>query len=108
MVREEWYLKAHPAYRAASLTDYLLIKELDKWAGNPPVSTKRNGLLLINPSGTEQKTYFNLPEKWQKDDPSPYSAGIPTELDREQITGSCRDWISTDSYVSMHNEDKGL
>ncbi len=75
MVREEWYLKAHPAYRAASLTDYLLIKELDKWAGNPPVSTKRNGLLLVNTSGSEQKTYFNLPEKWQKDDPSPYSAG---------------------------------
>ena len=75
MVREEWYLKAHPAYRAASLSDYLLIKELDKWAGNPPVSTKRNGLLLINPSGSEQKTYFNLPEKWQKDDPSLYSAG---------------------------------
>jgi len=75
MVREEWYLKAHPAYRAASLTDYLLIKELDKWAGNPPVSSKRNGLMLVNTSGSEQKTYFDLPVKWKKDDPSLYSAG---------------------------------
>lgn len=35
-------------------------------------------------------------------------AGIPTELDNEQIIGSCRDWISTDTYVSMHNKDKGI
>lgn len=75
MVRREWYLKAHPAYRASSLTDYLLVKELDNWVGNPPVSTHRNGVLIINPSGSEQLAFFNLPEKWQQDDPSPYSAG---------------------------------
>jgi len=36
------------------------------------------------------------------------TAGIPTELDDEQLNGSCHDWVSTDNYVSIHKEDKSI
>lgn len=31
------------------------------------------------------------------------SAGTPVEFEREQLTGSCRDWITVDSYVALHD-----
>jgi len=33
------------------------------------------------------------------------TAGTATEFDAEQIPGCCRDWVTADSYVAMHNQD---
>jgi len=32
---------------------------------------------------------------------------IPVELDREQLAGSCRDWVTVSSFASIHHQDKG-
>ncbi len=31
------------------------------------------------------------------------TAGVVTEYDREQIPGCCRDWITADTYIALHN-----
>jgi hypothetical protein len=36
------------------------------------------------------------------------TAGIPTELDAEQIPGSCRDWVTVDTFASVHRPDGGV
>lgn len=36
------------------------------------------------------------------------TAGIPTELDAEQLAGSCRDWVTVDSFASVHQADFGV
>jgi hypothetical protein len=36
------------------------------------------------------------------------TAGIPTELDAEQIPGSCRDWITAETFASVHHPDFGV
>ncbi len=36
------------------------------------------------------------------------TAGIPTELDAEQIPGSCRDWVTVDTFASVHEPDFGV
>ncbi len=36
------------------------------------------------------------------------TAGVPTELDAEQIPGSCRDWVTVDTYASVHQPDFGV
>ena len=36
------------------------------------------------------------------------TAGIPTELDEEQIAGSCRDWVTVETFASIHQADRGV
>jgi hypothetical protein len=36
------------------------------------------------------------------------TAGAPTELDAEQIPGSCRDWVTTETFASVHQPDFGV
>jgi hypothetical protein len=43
---------------------------------------------------------LNLPEGWRSHFDT---AGVPTELDAEQIPGTCRDWVTVDSYVTVHH-----
>ena len=58
---------------------------------------------------TPEAIYFafplNLPAAWQAHFDT---AGIPTELDREQIPGTCRDWVTVDSWASVHHGDFGV
>jgi hypothetical protein len=48
---------------------------------------------------------LNLPEGWRSHFDT---AGVPTELDAEQIPGTCRDWVTVDSYVSVHHGRRGV
>ncbi|GAB4161889.1 MAG: hypothetical protein Fur005_19790 [Roseiflexaceae bacterium] len=34
--------------------------------------------------------------------------GTPTQLDREQIPGCCRDWVTVSGYAAVHTADAGL
>jgi alpha-mannosidase len=36
------------------------------------------------------------------------TAGIPTELDAEQLPGACRDWVTVDTFASLHQADFGV
>jgi alpha-mannosidase len=48
---------------------------------------------------------LNLPANWRAHFDT---AGIPTELDVEQIPGSCRDWVTAESFASIHQPDFGV
>ena len=58
---------------------------------------------------TPESIYFafplNLPAGWQAHFDT---AGIPTELDTEQIPGTCRDWVTVDTWASVHQGDFGV
>jgi len=58
---------------------------------------------------TAEATYFafplNLPKNWQSHFDT---AGIPVELDADQLPGASRDWVTVESFVSVHNSDKGV
>ncbi|HEX2099791.1 MAG TPA: hypothetical protein VHF69_03950, partial [Candidatus Synoicihabitans sp.] len=32
------------------------------------------------------------------------TAGVPVEFEREQLPGACRDWVTVDSWVALHDE----
>jgi alpha-mannosidase len=57
---------------------------------------------------TPEALYFvfplNLPGGWRCHFDT---AGVPTELDHEQIARSSRDWVTVDSFVTMHAPDLG-
>jgi hypothetical protein len=36
------------------------------------------------------------------------AAGVPTQWDCEQLDGSCKNWVSTGSWVSVHNAGAGV
>ncbi|MFC4599900.1 hypothetical protein [Cohnella hongkongensis] len=59
-----WGHKAHFAHQANSLSGYLLNRELERFAGNPPQSGKPEGTLLVNASPVEQTIDLRLPEYW--------------------------------------------
>ncbi|XID92362.1 glycosyl hydrolase-related protein [Paenibacillaceae bacterium WGS1546] len=59
-----WGHKAHYAHQANSLSGYLLNRELERFAGNPPQSGKPEGTLLVNASPVEQTVDVRLPEVW--------------------------------------------
>ena len=48
---------------------------------------------------------LNLPANWRAHFDT---AGVPTELDAEQIPGSCRDWVTTETFASVHQPDFGV
>ena len=36
------------------------------------------------------------------------TAGMPTELDTQQLPGVCRDWVTSESFVSVHQPRQGV
>jgi hypothetical protein len=58
---------------------------------------------------TAESIYFtfplNLSEGWQCHF---NTAGIPLKLDAEQLPGSSRDWVTVESFVSVHSPEKGV
>ena len=48
---------------------------------------------------------LNMPADWRAHFDT---SGIPTELDAEQIPGSCRDWVSVDTFASVHRPECGV
>jgi len=47
---------------------------------------------------------INLDEGWR----GYFDTGdVPLELDKEQISGTCRDWVTVSSFASIHNNNKG-
>jgi hypothetical protein len=58
---------------------------------------------------TAEATYFvfplNLPKNWKCHFDT---AGMPVELDTEQLPGASRDWVTVESFVSVHHSDKGV
>lgn len=58
---------------------------------------------------TPEALYFVFPLKlaagWQAHFDT---AGIPTELDAEQIPGTCRDWVTVDSFAAIHEPEFGV
>jgi hypothetical protein len=48
---------------------------------------------------------LNLAEGWRSHFDT---AGIPVELDAEQMAGTCRDWVTVDTYASVHHGGRGV
>jgi hypothetical protein len=48
---------------------------------------------------------LSLPADWRAHFDT---TGIPTELDVEQIPGSCRDWVTVETFASVHQPDFGV
>jgi hypothetical protein len=58
---------------------------------------------------TPEALYFAFPLALAADWRAHFdTAGIPTELDAEQLRGSCRDWVTVDTFVSVHRPDGGV
>lgn len=53
--------------------------------------------------------YFAFPLNMDKGWKSYFDTGsIPVELDQEQIPGTCRDWVTVNSFVSIHEANRGV
>ncbi|MBB6730595.1 hypothetical protein [Cohnella zeiphila] len=59
-----WGHKAHFAHQANSVSGYLLNREMESFAGNPPQSGPPEGVLLVNPTAFEQTIDVRLPGGW--------------------------------------------
>lgn len=58
---------------------------------------------------TPEAIYFTFPIKLDAGWKAHFdTAGIPTELDREQIAGTSRDWVTAESFASVHQADCGV
>jgi hypothetical protein len=58
---------------------------------------------------TAEATYFAFPLNLSKNWKSHFdTAGVPVELDSDQLPGASRDWVTVESFVSVHNLDKGV
>lgn len=47
--------------------------------------------------------YFTFPLAMENWSAHFDTAGVPVEFEREQLEGSCRDWITVDSWVAVHD-----
>ncbi|MBI1938843.1 MAG: hypothetical protein HYS25_12065 [Ignavibacteriales bacterium] len=57
---------------------------------------------------TPESIYFVFPLKLEKKWECNFdTAGIPTELDTEQLSGASRDWFTVESYASLYNDNYG-
>ena len=58
---------------------------------------------------TPEAIYFTFPLDMPADWKAHFdTAGIPTELDAQQIPGTCRDWVTVDTFASVHRPDCGV
>ncbi|MBZ0303128.1 MAG: hypothetical protein K8J31_25500 [Anaerolineae bacterium] len=57
---------------------------------------------------TPEATYFviplNLGAGWESHFDS---AGLPLRLDADQLPGACRDWVTVESFASVHDDRRG-
>ncbi|MGE5432129.1 MAG: glycosyl hydrolase-related protein [Syntrophomonadaceae bacterium] len=57
---------------------------------------------------TPESVYFVFPLKLGKNWKCSFdTAGVPTELDTEQLEGSSRDWFTVESYAAMYDKSFG-
>lgn len=47
---------------------------------------------------------LNLPAGWRSHFDT---AGLPVELDAQQLPGACRNWFTTESFMAIHTADRG-
>ena len=66
-VRTQDNIKKNYAYVGHELAEYFLINELEELASNPHSSDNQYGVLVVNPSPLKNKSYFEIPEWWQKE-----------------------------------------
>ncbi|MCX7006981.1 MAG: hypothetical protein NTY53_06985, partial [Kiritimatiellaeota bacterium] len=58
---------------------------------------------------TPEALYFAFPLNLTTDWKAHFdTASMPTALDTEQIPGSCRDWVTVDTFASVHQPDCGV
>ncbi len=58
---------------------------------------------------TPESIYFAFPIKLKSNWNACFdTAGVPTLLDNEQLHGSSKDWITSEAFVSVYDEDKGI
>lgn len=57
---------------------------------------------------TPESIYLVLPLNLPGWEATYDTMGTPTALDREQLSGSCRDWLTVSSYVDVHNAQSGI
>lgn len=62
-------------------------------------------LVRAEPESIYVAVPLNLPEDWRCHFDS---AGVPIELDADQLPRACRDWFTVESYVSMHAGSRGV
>lgn len=67
-VTAQWNMKAHPAYEGQALSQYVLVKQLQRLAGNPESAWARQGVLIVNPSGSAVRYNVPIPEDWRKNE----------------------------------------
>lgn len=57
-----------------------------------------------DPEGFYFVTALNLPAGWRCHFDT---AGLPVELDAEQLPGACRNWFTAESFTAIHSADRG-
>lgn len=55
-----------------------------------------------------EAVYFAFPLDLEHWDAHYDAAGTPTRWDAEQLDGTCKNWVSTSSWVSIHNATAGV
>ena len=57
--------KHHYAYEGSEQAEYLLVDQLESLAGNPIDNYEQEGVLLVNPTSTDQNVYVPIPDWWK-------------------------------------------
>lgn len=63
-VTAQWNMKAFPVYEGNAYSKFVIVKQLQSFANNPPSSAELQGVLLFNPTGSKIKYYAQIPEDW--------------------------------------------
>lgn len=77
-------------------------------AGNSPV-IELNLKIMKEDVRSPEAVYFTFPLQLSKGWRCHFdTAGVPVELDEQQLPGSCRDWMAVNSFVALHDNDHGI
>jgi alpha-mannosidase len=63
-VTAQWNMKAFPANEGYAYSKYVIVKQIQALAGNPPSSKELQGVLIINPGDTKVKYFAQIPDDW--------------------------------------------
>ncbi|MBD3290532.1 hypothetical protein GF337_17135, partial [candidate division KSB1 bacterium] len=64
-VKSQAKLKDSFAYQAREITEYLIVDELEKLAGNSETAFTQDGVLVVNPSGVRRTELIPIPDWWR-------------------------------------------